>query len=149
MKSVIRNLGRRKQPFVRYKEFICGRISTEKAKRSGRPIEMSTTEKIQKIHRMVINDSKLKLSKIVETMSISKKRVGNILHDHFHMRKLCAKWVPHFLTPDQKQNRLIDSARCLEVFKRNPSKFLLLFMTMDGTEILYYTLESDIHSTEC
>ena len=36
-----------------FTEFRCGRASTEDAERSGRPVEVSTSETIEKIHDMV------------------------------------------------------------------------------------------------
>ena len=46
------------------------------------------------------------------------------------MRKLFSKWVPRFLTPDQEQQRVEDSERCLELFKRGKNDFLRRHVTM-------------------
>jgi hypothetical protein len=47
-----------------------------------------------------LNDRKVKLIEIAETLKISKKCVGHIVHEYLDMQKMCAKWVPHVLTID-------------------------------------------------
>jgi len=79
---------------------------------------------VTKIHGLVLADRRLKIREIAETVGMSKKRVGHILHEILGMRKLSARWVPRLLTPDNKRNRETTSERCLTLFKRNPKKFL-------------------------
>ncbi|GBP10672.1 Putative uncharacterized protein FLJ37770 [Eumeta japonica] len=47
-----------------------------------------------------------RLVTIAEELQISKKRVGEIIHEHMNMRKISARWVPKMLTPSDKQRRL-------------------------------------------
>jgi hypothetical protein len=55
---------------------------------------------------MVLDDRRMKVHEISETIGISKKHVGYILHEKFDMKKLCARWVPRFLTADQKRTHM-------------------------------------------
>jgi len=73
---------------------------------------------------------------------MSIKRVLNILHDHLHMRKLFARWVPRVFTEERKENRIIASERGLEMFKRNLTEFVSRLVTMDESWIHHYTPES-------
>jgi hypothetical protein len=66
----------------------------------------------KKIHKIILNDRKVKFIEIAETLKISKERVGNIVFEYLDMRKLWAKWVPRVLTIDQKQQRVDDSEQC-------------------------------------
>ena len=61
---------------------------------------------INKIYDIVLNDPNVKVCEIV---SISIERVGDILHTHLCMRKLCSRWVPRLLTIDQKLIRVATS----------------------------------------
>ena len=65
-----------------------------------------------------------------------------VLHESLGMRKLFSKWVPRLLTPDQKQQHVEDSERCLELFKRGKKDFLRRYVTMDETWIHHYTPET-------
>ena len=95
-----------------------------------------------------MGDCKLKLREIADTLKISEASVFTILQESLGMRKLFLKWVPRFLTPDQKQQRVEDSERCLELFKRGKKDFLHRYVTMDETWIHYYTPETKISPAE-
>jgi len=60
-----------------FADFKRGRRDTGDAKRSGRPNEAVTPENI-KIHKIVLNDRKLKLRELADIVKISKERVGFI-----------------------------------------------------------------------
>ena len=125
-----------------YADFRRGRTNTDDAKRSGRPKSVVVPENITKVHKIVLDDRKLKLREIADTLKVSEGRVFTILHESLGMHKLFSKLVPHLLTPDQKQQRLEDSERCLELFKRGKKDFLRWYVTMDETWIHQYTSET-------
>ncbi|KAJ0176850.1 hypothetical protein K1T71_008029 [Dendrolimus kikuchii] len=69
---------------------------------SGRPETATIDENIAKVHQMVLDDRRIKVREIAEVRNISKERVCHILNQHLDMRKLSARWMPRFLTLDQK-----------------------------------------------
>ena len=69
----------------------------------GRPKTSTTLETIEKVHNIMLDDRWVKVCKIPEAMGISKERVWNFLKEELGIRKLCARWVPHFLMADHKQ----------------------------------------------
>jgi len=91
---------------------------------------------------MVLDDRRMKVCEIAETIGISKERVGYILHEEFDMKKLCARWVPHLLTADQKRTRMKISEQCFERFNKNKTDFVRRCITMDETWIHHYTPEA-------
>ena len=95
-----------------------------------------------------MGDHKLELRDIADTLKISEDSVFSILHDSLGMRKLFSTWMPRLLTPDQKQQRVEDSNRCLELFKRGKKDFLRRYVTMDETWIHLYTPETKRSSAE-
>lgn len=131
-----------------FADFKRGRTDTDDAGRSGRPIEVVTPENNRKVHKIVLENRKVKLREIADTLKISEGSVHTILHQHLSMRKLFSKWVPRLLTVDQKQQRIDDSESCLELFNRNKQDFLRRYVTMDETWIHHHTPESNRQSAE-
>lgn len=125
-----------------FTEFRCGRTSTDDAERSGRPNEVTTPGNIKKIKDMILDDPKVKLRELAKAVGMSMERVGHIVHEFLHMKKLCARWVPRLLTVAQKGIRVSTSEQNLSMFNRNPKDFVRRFITMDETWIHYYTPES-------
>lgn len=128
--------------------FWNGHMSTNDAERPGRPVQVTTAETIEKIHDMVMEDRKLKVRDIAETLGISYDRVHNILHEYLHMRKLSARWVPRLLTIDHKRERVNLCKHGLGLFQRNPEEFLRRFITVDETWIHHYQPESKEQSKQ-
>jgi len=80
---------------------------------------------------MVLDDRRMKVREIAETIGISKECVGYILHEELDMKKLYARWVPRLLTADEKRTRMKTSEQCWERFNKNKTDFsidLLLWM---------------------
>ena len=100
-----------------YAEFKRGRTNTDDAERSGRPKSAVVPENITKVHKIVLGNRKLKLLEMSDTLKISESSVFTILQESLGMRKLFSKLVLRLLTRDQKQQRVKDSERCLELFK--------------------------------
>jgi len=73
---------------------------------------------------MVLDDQQMKVGETAETIGISNERVGYILHEELDMKKLCARWVPHLLTADQKRTRTKISEQCWEHFNKNKTDFV-------------------------
>lgn len=114
-------------------EFKRGRTSLEDDPREGRPKTATTPEIVEKIHNIVLDDRRVKVSEIALAMRISEKRVQNILHQELGMRKLCTRWMPHLLNADQKQIRKRFLQQSLDRFRRDPRNFVRRFVTMDET----------------
>jgi histone-lysine N-methyltransferase SETMAR len=90
---------------------------------------------------MVFDNRRMKVRETAETIGMSKKCVGYILHEKLDMKKLCARWVPRLLTAGER-TRMKISEQCLERFNKNKTDFVHRFITMDETWIHHYTPES-------
>ena len=88
---------------------------------------------------MLLDDRRMEVREIAETVGISKECVGYILHEELNMKKLCARWVPRLLTAHQKRIRMKIPEQCLERFNKNKSDFVRRFITIDETWIYHYT----------
>jgi len=103
-------------------EFKPGRTSLEDGPREGRPKSATTSEIIEQVRDMVLDDRRMKMREIAETIGISKERVGYILHEELDMKKFCARWLPHLLIADQKRTRMKIFEQCLERFNKNKTE---------------------------
>lgn len=131
-----------------FAEFKRGRKSTETVPSTGRPNEVTTEEMIGKIHNIILKDRRVKLREIADIVNISYERVSNIIHEHLHMRKLSARFVPRLLTIDQKRIRVNTSEQCLAMMRHNPDDFWRRVITVDETWIHHYTPETKNQSKQ-
>jgi histone-lysine N-methyltransferase SETMAR len=129
-------------------EFKPGHTSLEDDPREGHLKSVTPPEIIKQVHNMVLDDWRIKMHEIAETIGISKERVGYILHEELDIKKLCARWVPCLLTADQKRTLLKISEQCLKCFNKNNTDFVCQFITMDETWIHHYTPESKQQSKQ-
>jgi hypothetical protein len=87
-------------------EFKRGHTSLEDGPREESPKNATTLEIIEQVHDMILDDRRIKVREIVETIGISKESVRYILHEELDMKTLWARWVPRLLTADQKRTRM-------------------------------------------
>jgi histone-lysine N-methyltransferase SETMAR len=100
--------------------------------RKGHTKSATPPEIIEQVHDMLLDDQRVKVHEIAETIGISKECVGYTLHVELDMKKLCARWVLRLLTADQKRTCMKISEQCLVRFNKNKTDFVLQFITMDS-----------------
>ncbi|GBM72402.1 hypothetical protein AVEN_175576-1 [Araneus ventricosus] len=115
---------------------------------SGRPVEVTFSEIIDKIRNMVLSGRRVKEREIVEATGISQGTVSSILHEKLGVQKISARWVPRLLSMENKRNRVINSEAGLESFRHNLDEFLSRYITVDETWIHYYTPETKEQSKQ-
>ena len=98
-------------------QFKRGDFSTCDAPRPGRPKTVTTSEIIDQIHELILEDRRISAKSIPEQLRISSERVGSIIHEDVDMRKLSAKWVPKCLNADDKRQLCQSSEQLLEFFR--------------------------------
>jgi len=81
-------------------EFCRGRRSLEDEPRSGRPSEAVCEENCRAVENMVMENRRVSVQLIADTVGISTGSIKTILREHLLMTKVCARWVPRML--DQK-----------------------------------------------
>lgn len=129
-------------------EFKRGRESLEDDPRSGRPKTATTPEIVEKVHKILMSDRRLKLQQIAEMVGISKERVHVIVVQELGMKKLSARWVPRLLSDDQKKERARVCKSNLKRLKRNKRDFLRRLVTGDETWVHHVTPETKEQSRQ-
>ena len=103
---------------------------------------------VEKIHKMVLDNRRLKVRELADMVGISKSSVHRILTENLALRKLCARWMPHSLTMKQKQHRESVSIESLTMFHSNKADFLRPFISMDKIWVHRITPETKEQSKQ-
>jgi hypothetical protein len=90
----------RSSVFEWFKRFKGGREDLQDDPRSGRPSTSRNADIIANICEMVTRDSRFRM--MSNELNINKETIRQILHEDLRKRKICAKFVPHSLTDEQK-----------------------------------------------
>jgi histone-lysine N-methyltransferase SETMAR len=89
-----------------YSRFRDGRELVEDDERGGHPTSPRTEVNIAAVPDLLKNDRRIASRMIVESLNILKAVVLRILKKDLGKRKLCGRFVPHCLTPEQREDRV-------------------------------------------
>ena len=115
------------------KDFEAGNFSVEDDTRPGRPKTSVTKANIAAVKIVVEKDARLSVKDITSCTGISEGSVQTILKKRLDLRKLCARWVPHLLTEEQKTQRLKCAPKLLKTYKGCNSRVISNLLTGDET----------------
>ncbi|GIX92953.1 hypothetical protein CDAR_595071 [Caerostris darwini] len=89
---------------------------------------------IEKIHDIVLNDTKLKVREKSEVVRFPRELVDSILQEQLHVKKLCARCA---------------SQRCLEQFECNEVEFFRRYITVEEIRLHHYISKSNQLAKQC
>ena len=96
----------RTQTYEWWKCFTEGRNLVDDDQRSGQPSTSKTDDNAAKVREVICSDRHLTVREVAEEKSILKTVCHEIFTENLGMHRILAKFVPHLLTDDQKQNRV-------------------------------------------
>ena len=106
--------------FSLVKAFKAGKFSVEDDTRPGRPKTSVTKANIAAVKIVVEKDARLSVKDIASCTGISEGSVQTILKKRLDLRMVCARWVPHLLTEEQKTQRIKYVFKNAHVLPREP-----------------------------
>ena len=106
-----------------------GGLSAENDTHPGRPKTSVTKANIAAVKIVVEQDARLSVRDIASCTGISEGSVQTILKKRLDLRKVCAKWVPHLLTEEQKTQCLKCARELLETYKGCNSRVISNLLT--------------------
>lgn len=119
------------QVFEWCRRFKEGRISIEDDERPGRPPSSCNDNIVALVEDILNMDRRVTVEEVAEGAGISVGSAHQIIHDHLGMRKVCAKWVPKMLLPDQKATRVAICQELLHRYQQEGERFLNRIVTQD------------------
>ena len=114
------------------KAFKAGKFSVEDDTRPGRP-KTSVTKAIAAVKIVVEQDARLSVKDIASCTGISEGSAQTILKKRLDLRKVCARWVPHLLTEEQKTQRPKCAWELLKIYKGCKSRVISNLLAGDET----------------
>lgn len=131
-----------------YREFQRGRTSLDDEFRGGRPTTAVTPENIDAIREMIAENSRITYNDIRASIGIGMTQIHKILHEHLGVAKRCARWIPHNLKEEEKQERVNWCLKMIKKFNQGQSKAVYDIITGDETWIYCYEPESKRQSAQ-
>lgn len=122
-------------------QFKGGREPFSDFQRPGRPILSTNDEHCALVKSLLDENRHITMSEIAAKTGISTERVHFILHKKLAMRKICSRWVPHRLSPEQMLSRVNTSKEMIRILKgkcRHRNRHLENTITGDETWMKLY-----------
>ena len=116
-------------------------FSFQEFPRSARPSTSTTEQTSDAVRKIIEDDPHSMYQQIATTLGISSTAINSIIHEYLNLRKVCARWVPHTLTDDQKQLRLQFCCQSLKRFEEVRSRRVFDIITGDGSCFYHYDRE--------
>ncbi|UYV69109.1 hypothetical protein LAZ67_6002441 [Cordylochernes scorpioides] len=133
--------------FEWHSRFKAGRISIEDDPRQGRPKFQRTDENVQKITDLIKENPRTTLLELEQDTGISKTTIGRIVIEDLMLKKTPAKFIPRFLTNEQKLCRLATCEDMMEMTRMDP-EWKDKIITGDETWVYGYDPETKPQSAE-
>jgi hypothetical protein len=115
-----------------YGRFRDGREDTEDDPRSGRPTECRNDNNVEKISQLLFHNRHLSRRMLADEVNIGRDTVRKITVQDLRKRKICSRFVPHSLTPEQKDRR---TAACRDLIVTADSDPDLFKKNVTGDEM--------------
>jgi len=135
------------QVFDWFRRFKEDRTSVENDPHSGQPSTSRNEEMIAKVRTLVHNSRRLKVREKADDCGISVGSCDAILMDNLHMKRVCAKFVPRFLTDDQREQHQTIVGYLLEC-PCEDVQFLKNIVTGDESWVYGYDPETKQQSSQ-
>ncbi|OWA54587.1 putative Histone-lysine N-methyltransferase SETMAR [Hypsibius exemplaris] len=121
-----------------FSDLRAGRSVLEDLSRAGRRPTAVTPDKIIALCDFVIAHPHASYAQIRHAVDIGSSQCTAILKWELGMKKICSRWVPHTLTVDQKQARLVFCQNLINVFGGEDEQRLKEIVTGDEMWGYYY-----------
>lgn len=125
-------------------QILEGRDDMEDEERSGRPKSARTEANVDLVKLTVEEDKRRTCEEVEEITGIPHSTVHRILVEELGKKKIFAKWVPHLLTEEQRQERVRRCRANLRRYRKEGADFLDRIVSGDETWV--YSWDPELKS---
>lgn len=124
------------------RRFKDGRESIENDPKAGRPCSVRTEKNVAIVKSVIDEDARYTVQQLADITGIHSSVVFKILRENLGLRKVCARWVPHLLTDEQKQCRVQLASEIVKKYDKCDPRRLDEVVTGDETWIYNFEPET-------
>ncbi|UYV77455.1 hypothetical protein LAZ67_15001060 [Cordylochernes scorpioides] len=122
-------------------------VSTCKLRsRSGRPVTATDNAAVAAVRNVVEADRRVTINEIMIRLppgiEIGRSSIVTIMSDVLNFRKVCARWVPRFLSDNHKQQRMEAARAFLEMHRRDGYQRFSRIVPGDESWVYHSTSET-------
>lgn len=128
-------------------EFRHGRQNVTDEPRDGRPVEAVTSQHSEEMEKLLIENRRISVASLSEQLKVSRGSVGTLLKNAGY-RKVSSRFVPRFLTPDMRANRMAACQQNLGIAEQYGERFLHNILTVDESPLSLYNPLTKRESSE-
>ena len=114
--------------------FRSGQESLKDNAKSGGAKTSSSNVNVQKIKEILMKDGRYTIWQIACLVA----RTHHIVKHVLKMKKICARWIPHILTNEQKQTRVRVTKQLLKMFPKFDKKKMANIVTGEETSVYFF-----------
>lgn len=122
--------------------FKAGRENVKDDPRPGRPLSAISQNDITTIQTLIKEDARYTVDELATLSGINSSAVFTILKERLMLKKVCARWVPHILSDEQKRDRVMKSTELLRMYKDCDPRRLREIVTGDETWVYFFEPEN-------
>jgi len=130
--------------FKRFKE---SRMSVGEEHRPGRTSTLTNDDHVERVHAVIRGNRRLTVREVADEVGTSIGSCHQMFTGKLQMRRVSAKFLPHLLTDDQKNNRVEISHELLANANGNEN-FLKIIITGNGMWVYGYDVETKMQSLQ-
>jgi predicted trehalose synthase len=128
---------------------VCeGHVTINDDPRPGSPKTSTDKRNVRLVADFLAENRGAMCEEISQTTGISSTSVFCVLTNDFQKRKICAQWLPHSLTAEQKQKRSEIATLLKQRFNVEGQAFLYQIVTIDETCVRDFEPELKSQSNE-
>ena len=122
--------------------FNDGQESVENDPRVGRPVSVLTEKNVVTVKTLIEKEACYTVQEIEELSGIHSSSVLKILRERLGLHKICACWMPHLLSDEQKHSRIRLALQVIEKYDKCDPRCLEEIVTGDETWIYHFQPDS-------